>query len=208
KIGEVIGGMLSVFAIGAVLVGWLIILAGAISGWLLFRYSWNSLRAPVSTLTNKNRARRLNYWAAAVLLSVLVICWLPVRRFSQRETAEEVRRDLVDAVQQNRVGRVEELLESGLPADTQDVAGSTLLLIAAEDGKTRIVKVLLNRGANPNVRNDRYGHSTPLHFAASNFDVESIRALLDHGAKVNASDDYGRTPLMTAASTTDRDTVR
>lgn len=208
QIGEVMGSMLKVFAIGAILVGWLIILAGAFSGWLLFRFSRKSLRAPVSTWTTKSTAQRLNYWAVVVLVVVLVICWLPVRKFAQREKAEEARRDLIDAVQQNRPTRVEELLASGLEVDTQDVAGSTLLLIAAEEGGTRIVRMLLDRGANPNVSTDRYGHRTPLHWAASNFDIESIKALLDHGANVNAPDDYGHTPLMVAASMTDRDTVK
>lgn len=208
QIFEAMGNMLTVFAIGAVLVGWLIVLAGAFGGWLLFRFSWNSLRAPVVTWTTKRTALRLNYGAAMMLLTILVACWLPARNFANREKAEQSRRDLIDAVQQSHPTRVEELLAGGLSVETQDVAGSPLLLIAAEEGNTRIVKMLLDRSANPNVSTDRYGHRTPLHWAVSNFDVQSIKALVDSGANVNTTDDYGNTPLMVAATTTDRDTVK
>jgi hypothetical protein len=205
---DVISSFLRVFFLGAVLVGWLIVLAGAFSGWLLFRVGRNRLGARLSTETKRSRSRYLNLWAAIMLFAVLFACWLPTRKEAQRENAERVQRDLIDAVWHNDPTRVEELLASGLSVETQDVAGSTLLLTATEKGQTRITKILLDRGANPNVTTDRYGHRTPLLWAVSNADVDSIKALLEHGASINTADDFGRTPLMEAASTTDRDTVK
>ena len=207
-IDDALDGMVRLFGIGAILVGWLIVLAGSFSGWLLFRCSRNWVGAWLSTETRQKTALRMNFSAGAVLLAILFVCWLPVRKQAQRENSDQSRRDLIDAVWRNEPSRVKELLVDGLSVETQDLAGSTLLLTAAERGHTRIVKILLDQGANPNVTTDRYGHRPPLHWAASNFDVESIKALLDRGANINTTDDYGQTALMVAASTTDRDTVK
>jgi ankyrin repeat protein len=205
---DIISSFLRVFFLGAVLVGWLIVLAGAFSGWLLFRVGRNRLGARLSTATKRSRSRYLNLWAAIMLFAVLFACWLPTRKEAQRENAETSQRDLNDAVWHNDPTRVEELLARGLPVETKDVAGSTLLLTAAEKGHTRIVRILLDHGANPNVTTDRYGHRTPLLWAVVNADADSIRALLEHGANVNTADDYGGTPLMEAAWATDKETVK
>jgi hypothetical protein len=206
-VAEVIGSMLTGMLVGTILVGWLVVLAGSFGGWMLFRYSNNTTHPLTTTWTSKSAALRMNSWAAGALLLVLVICWLPVMKLGRQENLKEAKRKLSDAVMQNNVEEVRELLASGVPVDTQDVVGTTLLLSAAENGETRIVKILLDQGANPNVT-DIHSHQTPLHFAAQNFDVESIKALLGHGANINATDDYGRTVLMSAASMTDRETVK
>lgn len=206
-LGQVVGSALAIFYVGALMVGWLVVLSGALGGWLLFRFSWNSLHAPLTTWTHRTRAIRLNWMAAAALVVVLIACWLPVRRLAQLENAGETERDLFQAVWSNDPAKVEELLAAGLSADTLSVAGTPLLIEAAENGHTRIVKMLLEHGANPNVRSINPGHRTPLHYACSNFDVGSIKALLARGADINATDDAGWTPLIIAASTTDRETV-
>jgi hypothetical protein len=204
---EAIGGFLTVFVVGALLVGWLIMLAGALGGLVLFWVGQNRFREDRPSITEQSEPHHFNLWATVVLLVVLFLCYLPVRTMNERKRAEDRQRDLFDAVEQNRSGMVDQLLADGMSADARDLAGRSLLGIAAANGETRIVKILLDRGANPNPETDRSGQ-TPLHFAAANFDVESIKALLDHGANVNAPDEYGRTPLILAASTTDRETVK
>ena len=206
QVVEVLVSILYVGAIGALLVGWLIVIAGGLSGWLLFRYSFSNANT-AATWTDKQAAMKLNYGAAGVLVFSLFLCWLPIHFRAQREAAEEAQRDLIHAVWSNDPNRVREFLDSGLSVETKDVGGTPLLLTAAEEGSTRIVKILLERGANPNIRSPHYGQS-PLHGACENFDVESIKDLVARGADVNAVDDHGQTPLMVAASTTDRDTVK
>ena len=61
------------------------------------------------------------------------------------------------------------------------------------------IRELLERGADPNVRNFR-GGETPLHRAAiRNPDLDVSRTLIGAGADVNAQDEKGATPLHSAA---------
>lgn len=76
---------------------------------------------------------------------------------------------------------------------------------------TLVVKVLLARGANPNVatkpgvetsafmRDARTKGETPLHRAAAFADEEAIQLLLDAGAKIDAKDVNGDSPLSWAS---------
>jgi len=67
------------------------------------------------------------------------------------------------------------------------------LHFAARDGHLEVVKLLLERGVDPNVRNNH--DSTPLHYAAKKCHVDVARVLLDHGADPTIRDNKGRTPL-------------
>lgn len=63
---------------------------------------------------------------------------------------------------------------------------------AAAAGHGKIVMLLLNNGADPNVREQ--GGYTPLHAAAQNGDAQMIRALLLKGAQINARSNDGKLP--------------
>jgi ankyrin repeat protein len=64
-------------------------------------------------------------------------------------------------------------------------------------GNAQNVKLLLDRGADPNVRNA--AGATPLMWAIP--DLAKVKLLVEHGADVNArSTNLGRTPLLIAAS--------
>lgn len=60
-------------------------------------------------------------------------------------------------------------------------------------GQTKIVDMLLNRGARINTSN--MGDDTALHLAASHGHTECVRLLLKNKADVNALNEYGNTPL-------------
>jgi len=64
---------------------------------------------------------------------------------------------------------------------------------AAAAGHARIVKMLLENRADPNVR-EQSGY-TPLHAAAQNGDEGMIRTLLYGGADLNVKSNDGKTPL-------------
>lgn len=63
--------------------------------------------------------------------------------------------------------------------------GTTALMIACQERKHSLVKLLLQAGANPNLQ-DRIGR-TALMFAAENGDLPIIKALLDAGADITAT---------------------
>jgi ankyrin repeat protein len=64
---------------------------------------------------------------------------------------------------------------------------------AAAGGHTRVVKMLLDLGADPNPREQ--GGFTPLHAAAQNNDVETVRVLLLGGADLTLKSQDGKTAL-------------
>ncbi len=82
--------------------------------------------------------------------------------------------------------------------------GRTLLHVVADwPGFTprgpEVVCLLVERGANPNVRGDDDEHGeSPLHWAASSDDVDVARALLDGGADLEMPDGSIGTPLDNA----------
>ena len=59
--------------------------------------------------------------------------------------------------------------------------------------------MLLDHGADPNVRTPLYGHATPLHHASQSGRIDIARLLLEHGASVEVKDEDGRTPLDVAS---------
>ncbi len=70
-------------------------------------------------------------------------------------------------------------------------------LYCAEKGKTDAVKLFLDAGMNPNVKdNDGW---TALLFAEDNNHLETVKTLLAKGADINARDTYGNTALMYAS---------
>jgi ankyrin repeat protein len=73
--------------------------------------------------------------------------------------------------------------------------GTTPLMQAALYGDVDSVRLLLEEGADPNLRND--AGATALMWAVD--DLEKSRLLIEHGANVNARSDDGRTPLLIAA---------
>lgn len=81
-------------------------------------------------------------------------------------------------------------------AKATDAAGSTPLHHAAGFGTLATVKLLLDKGGDPNARNRR--KSTPLFWGI--FDEAKVRLLIEHGADVNAATIEGRTPVYQAAS--------
>ena len=73
---EVFGLMLLMGLYGMLIVGWLVVIAGAVSGGLLFLWA-SSYSAPSITWITKAEARRLNYGAVAILFVALSFCLLP-----------------------------------------------------------------------------------------------------------------------------------
>ena len=89
----------------------------------------------------------------------------------------------------------EYLVKAGAPINAQSHNGLKAAPIhsAAAGGNHKIVKMLLELGADPNIREQ--GGYTPLHAAAQNGDEEMIRILLYGGADLTIKSGNGKTPL-------------
>lgn len=70
--------------------------------------------------------------------------------------------------------------------------------VAAWDGHTEIVRLLIERGSDVNATHERW-QWYPIHEAAAGGHVEIIRMLLDHGARIDVVNIDGHTPLSLAA---------
>jgi ankyrin repeat protein len=96
------------------------------------------------------------------------------------------------------LAKVRLLVEHGADVNAATGRGRTALLVAAmSDNSAPIVRLLLEKGANPKAT-DRF-KTTTLRGAAFGNDTETIRQLIDAGVDVNAGDFPGFTPLMMAA---------
>ncbi|TMW64911.1 hypothetical protein Poli38472_009078 [Pythium oligandrum] len=89
---------------------------------------------------------------------------------------------------------VEFLLDQGADIDAPGRDGTTALCAAALWGNDAMVSFLLNKGADPNARNEGTGW-TALHAAAFQEHGKVVRYLLERGADPKARDSEGRTPV-------------
>lgn len=116
---------------------------------------------------------------------------------------------LVMAVLHSDKETVHKLIDRGADVNARTGLGRTPLIAAASvPGRWEMVKLLLEKGADPNLKGGdapspapvvAAGGDTPLTEAAKSYDTRSLEILLDHGAKVNEADNVGNTPLLNAA---------
>jgi len=110
------------------------------------------------------------------------------------------------AVQQNNISLVRSLLDKGISANTKDKHGTPLLLLSVGKGYKEITELLLNKGADINIKDDTrtisfhhslikgpgkmsYGGATALQVAAAKGYNDLVRLLLDKGADADISSD-------------------
>jgi ankyrin repeat protein len=113
-------------------------------------------------------------------------------------------RHLYRASAQGELGLVRLLLaDSADPNEYSPDGEGTPLCAAACHSDTEIVRELLDRGADPDLKEDEW--FTPLRWAASNGHLETALLLLDRGADSTRADYDGHTPLAIAAGWAGKD---
>lgn len=105
---------------------------------------------------------------------------------------------LLKSVALHNTEAVEELLQSGVSANSCDTQLRSALHIASTRGYADIVELLLKYGADANKRD--IIENTPLHLAACTSNLKIITLLIDGGANLRSLDLHGRNPLQLAES--------
>lgn len=136
--------------------------------------------------------------------------------------------DFFIAIRNDNVAVVKGLLDRGFDPNTPNAQTHTPIYLALRDNATRVTELLLAHPQLDVNRLNRFGESplmmaalrgnlsaarrllqrdadaykpgwAPLHYAATNGDLEMIRLLLEHHAYIDAEAPTGQTPLMMAA---------
>jgi uncharacterized protein len=94
-----------------------------------------------------------------------------------------MKREWMDAVEREDLASLDRQLAAGADIDTRDEHGQTALMLAARDGRARVVKLLAARGAALDT-SAKY-HLTPLMLAVIGSHAEVVEILLDAGADVH-----------------------
>ncbi len=106
---------------------------------------------------------------------------------------------MTDPAAEARLDRIRRSLEQGRDVDKADPDGRTLLMMAAFDGYTDVVELLLDHHAEVD-RRDSAGR-TAMMYASSGPFPQTVELLLRRGADVNLGDTVeGWTALMLAAA--------
>ena len=123
---------------------------------------------------------------------------------------------LFKSIYQNDVAKAKEVLGNGVDCTLKDSQDNCALITAAIHGNPEFVKLFLEKGADPDQKLSDgrtalyFAAMSPISTAKSSTDrlikehaenLEIIKMLVAKGADPNATDKYGITPLMNAAST-------
>jgi serine/threonine-protein phosphatase 6 regulatory ankyrin repeat subunit B len=132
---------------------------------------------------------------------------------SAPSTSEDRVEQYLRAAAAGNVKRVRQLLNAGVDVNAS-FKGAKALIFASKNGHARVVRLLLDRGADPSTktRTGKYaGNSLPLHalaLAAEHGHLEIVRMLIRAGAEVNHSITYDRDALCAAATGGHAEVVR
>lgn len=104
---------------------------------------------------------------------------------------------LIRAVEKNDIEIASALITAGANVNYEAAGRETALHVAAFYGYTKLVNLLIQNGANPNIPLDQNGF-TPLHEAIRKGHVDVAKYLVASGANVSDMTKDGRTAIMMA----------
>lgn len=114
-------------------------------------------------------------------------------------TQEELNKRLFIAIEAGDLNHVKEAIDDGAGVnaiESENTKYTPLHVAVVKEGKQEIVKLLLERGADIESK-DQYGQ-TPLHWAAIKNDLEVLKVLVKKNANLNAKNEFGNSALHLA----------
>jgi ankyrin repeat protein len=115
------------------------------------------------------------------------------------DTGQTALHRMMDVIHLPSKDMAELLLAKGAEVNSKDKCGRTPLHLAAESADADIVKLLLDKGAKVDEKDDESGF-TPLHHAARFGKIDVAELLIARGADINTKDKQGHTPLQVAVN--------
>ena len=106
------------------------------------------------------------------------------------------------AAKTNDIKTLKEYLDKGIDVNVKNHYGVTALTYAADKGNLEAVDLLLERGADPNLKDSFYGE-TPLGWAMYKKNQAIVKSMINHGGDIKNPD-----LLITAADLKLNDVVR
>lgn len=130
---------------------------------------------------------------------------------SQPEVAEPSpisQQEVNEAALYGKIDTIKKALAQDYAVDSRDPENRTVLMYAAFNGQTAIVKMLIDAGADVNGQ-DKIGTSALMFAASAPGGSETVQLLLDSGARINMVDNNEHfTALMWAAAEGQVDNVK
>jgi ankyrin repeat protein len=126
------------------------------------------------------------------------------RELAELIAAKKKALDIFEATSLARLDRLKECIRDAAVINSRSQDGFTALHFACFFGQPAAARLLIESGAAVDVAASNPMMVTPLHSAASARNLEAARALLEHGAPVNARQQAGWTPIHSAAQNGDR----
>ncbi|KAJ9598100.1 hypothetical protein L9F63_026796 [Diploptera punctata] len=147
--------------------------------------------------TDKNNDTALTF---AAYLGLTNVVELLLERGADTEVAggQNNRTPLIHAAACGYIKILELLLKFNASVNARDENGETSISLAASEGKSNVVELLLQSKADIEIPGGEYKR-TPLIQAAVRGHFEMVELLIEHGASINACDSHGNTALTLAA---------
>ncbi len=125
-----------------------------------------------------------------VILAIVV--WIVVRNMKVSRKIKQ----FFEAAKKGDVSTLTKILDSGFNVNAT-LNGYTALMVAFINGHDKIIRTLLDKGIDVNIKDNE--ENTALICATLFNNIEGAKLILDKGVNVNEKNMHGATPLMLAA---------
>lgn len=140
------------------------------------------------------------------LMGVVYQCSLGKNNIISQKESSIMEKNIIEAVSEDNIEKVRELLKENININTQDSQNRTLLMIAAYNNNYKIAKLLIDNGADVNIQDDM--KNNPFLYSGAEGQLEILKILIKAGADTKITNRYGGVALIPASEHGYVDTVK